>query len=682
MHDRQPRFVFALPLLLLAACPEGGGPGPTVPPGLEPPPSNPPPPSVSGPDAAAPADAAPMPDAPPLPTQAFECMTGEPVLVTADPVVLVGKTAGAAVLGCRGALTTVAWTQTAGPPVELLSATTQAISFEPPDEGIYSFQVNYGLATGINGIGTVDVRAVVPPTPSRITVRTDQAVRSQGNTSVRAWPTLAVGEVMAGISWEQTRGPTVMLDMGDSRRIVFKAPEVTADTILGFRATVRTTSGVTDVDDVMVVVENAPQAPMGGTFSRTHVSRVYPYRRNTKYANVLVPCVFKAELNTTNGCPLSTLPLLGQQTPAGQIPTVDQVMERVLVSHDWMGANFEQFLQTQDTDGDFRRMLGSITAVVIGAHVRPALYYGATAAIYLDAIYLWLRPQERDVIDEAPDYRAGFGDGLMFSALTRWTLNNNYAWPTYRRDTRASRTVDSITNEFGRLLYHELSHAADFFPSSIVASLDNTKTPYDLYVPRFRAGQLPSSLLTTQSPLGSEEMKALGQVLFQGAPASDAQKAYQPNQVGDFFRSDRANDTYNYSTPREDLAMMVEEFMMAYRRGVRRDVAITNRFTPMLTADQLLVTWGQRGRIGDPAVKPRIRFVLSQILPWVDPSVVDSVLAPIEMPGGKSWYGTVMLPPPPATADHLPPVSVEEDTLRLQEELAARAEHLRALLAP
>jgi hypothetical protein len=636
---------------------------------------------MAEPDAGTPApgDAA-APDGPPAPAQPFECKSDETVLLTADPVIAVGKTAGAAIIGCRGPITTITWTQTEGPPVELLSAHTQAISFDVPEVGTYSFQASYGLSTGINGVGTVNVRAVAPSVPSRIAVRVDQAVRSLGNTSVRAWPTLAVGEVMAGISWEQTRGPTVMLDMADPRRIVFKAPDVAGDTILGFRATVRTTGGATDTDDVMVVVEKAAPVPMNGTFSRTHVSRVYPYKRNSRYANVLVSCVFRPDLTSATGCALSTLPLLAQTTAAGQIPTVDQVMERVLVSHDWMGANFEQFLATQDPDGDLRRMLGAVTAVVIGAHVRPSLYYGATAAIYLDAIYLWLRPGERDSIDEAPDYRAGFGDGLTFQGLSRWTLNNNYAWPSYRRDTRATRTVDTITNEFGRLLFHELSHAGDFFPPSVHASLDMTKNPSANYVPRFNAGQLPSSLLTTMSPLTSMEMKALGQVLFQGAMATEAQKAYQPAQVGDFFRSDRANDTYNYSTAREDLAMMVEEFMMSYRRAVRRDVAITNRLMPGQTSAELLVSWGQRGRIADPVLKPRISFVLGQILPWIDRSAIDKVLPPIAMTAGASWLSTVMLPPPPVTADVELPVSAEEDTRRTLEELAARAEHIRALL--
>ena len=93
--------------------------------------------------------------------------------------------------------------------------------------------------------------------------------------------------------------------------------------------------------------------------------------------------------------------------------------------------------------------------------------------------------------------------------------------------------------------------------------------------------------------------------------------------------------------------MLVEEFMMAHRRGVRRDIAITNRYMTGLPSDQLIVAWGQRGRIGDPALRARVQFVLGQILPWIDPVAVDSLPPPIAMPAGVSWYATVQLPPSP-----------------------------------
>jgi hypothetical protein len=688
-------------LAWLVACDpaEKAGPSPPPPvagsaapgrPNPNPGPQEPPEPGIppgddagAAPDAPARGDPAPVlaPD-PPEPPPPVACPPGERVLVVADRRVPVGKTAGAAILGCDGPLPDVSWAQTSGPPVQLLSHRTQAISFDPPEPGTYTFSVAYRQGDGNGGGTTTSKTATVvatrPPAVSRLTIRSDQAVRELGNISLRAWPTLAFGEVMAEISWQQLEGPMMKLETADPRRIVFKAPEVERDTALVFRATVRTTSGVVDSDNVVVVVENQPQAAPEGFFSRIHVSRVYPFRRAGKYADRLVGCVFRPELDASNGCPLSTLPLIAQETVATQLPSVDQIMDRVLVSHDWAGENFEQFLLTQDPDQDFRRMFAAVTAIVIGVHIRPPIYYGATGAIYLDAEDLWLNPAQRDTTDESPDYRLAFSDGLTFSGLTRWTSNNNYAWTSYRRDTRATRTLASITSAFGRVLYHELSHASDFFPPSLYRSLDSSKTPNQLYLPRFRANELPSSQLAAELPLTSGDMKSLGQVMFAGVMATDRQKAFQPAEVADFFRGDRANDTYSYSTAREDLAMLVEEFMMAYRRGIRRDIAITNKYMASLPSDQIVVSWGQRGRIADPSLKARLQLVLAKIAPWIDPASLDALPPPLAMPAGAGWYSTVQLPAPPRAAALLSEPAEEERRL-LEEELTRRAQHLQHL---
>jgi hypothetical protein len=61
---------------------------------------------------------------------------------------------------------------------------------------------------------------------------------------------------------------------------------------------------------------------------------------------------------------------------------------------------------------------------VIGAHVRPSFYYALTGAIYLDADNFWRTADERDVIDEAPDFRSDFDRDLQYSGLWRYVANN------------------------------------------------------------------------------------------------------------------------------------------------------------------------------------------------------------------------------------------------------------------
>ena len=325
---------------------------------------------------------------------------------------------------------------------------------------------------------SASLRRLLRPTAT-VLVRVDHAARKGGNVSLRAWPALAAGETN---TWTQTAGPQVTLDVSDPNRVLFVAPEVTRDTALTFRVTRRTAGGATDTDDVFVLIENYAQAPSDPSgslpfvFSDLHVSRTYPYRAGGPFAGVLVRCTYEANLQYTGGstnlCPLSTLPFL-HQTTAGAVPTVDQIMDRVVVSHDWMGETFEQLLRTQASQ-DMLRLFNGVTAIVIGAQVRPSFYYALTGAIYLDADNFWLTAAQRDVINEAPDFRSDFDRDLMYSGVWRYTQNNQNIFLPFPATSRISRDISYLLAEAGWLLYHELAHASDFLPPSVRASLNSS----------------------------------------------------------------------------------------------------------------------------------------------------------------------------------------------------------------
>lgn len=600
---------------------------------------------------------APAPSPPPPSLAASPTCTGsEAFSAVADSTVVVGKAAGAVLAGCSGAIRNVQWSQTAGAPVELISAKTQAISFEPPSVGIYSFSVTFTDASGIAQIAALSVNAVAPSKAVTVLVRADQAVREGGSTSLRAWP---FPDYAHTTWWEQTAGPRVTLDTTDQDRVLFVAPEVTRDTALRFRVhrvrgNVQVGTGEEDIDDVTVLVENYTQAPSdpNGTlpfvFSDLHVSRTHPYRASGPFAGALVRCTYDAALQFTgpaaNLCPLSTLPFL-HQTSAGGVPTADQVMDRLVVSHDWMGEVFEQFVRTQATP-DMLRLLNGVTAIVIGAQVRPSFYYALTGAIYLDAENFWLTAAQRDVINEAPDFRSDFDRDLMYSGVWRYTDNNQNIFLPFPSISRLSRDIAYLLQETGWLMYHELAHASDFMPPAARASLNNSLSAWANIEPRYPA-QLPSTLMTGTFPLQSAQMGGLAQVKFFGATANATQIAYTPDVVASFFAADRATDEYNYSNAREDIAMTFEEFMMVRNHAWRRDVAITDKITATTSSSNLIVRWGQRGRIGEAAIKPRARYAVEQLAPWVALTEVDNLAAPTAMRPGDSWAANLIVPAPP-----------------------------------
>jgi hypothetical protein len=576
--------------------------------------------------------------------------TGCSVRIDADSSIEAGKTAGATALACSGTLADVTWTQVSGPAVSLLAARSPTVSIEPSAIGTVRLRADVHLADGTAASATADIAVAAAPSGSFVTLRADHSVRPETNTSVRAWPTLVNGETVRDIVWTQVAGAAVTVDTTNNKLLMFKTPKTAVDTVLKFRAVMTTSSGRQDQDDVSIGVETQAAKPNGYMFEATE--RVHPYRSAGVYTDVLTRCVYDISLYYLDSvknsfCSAGTLPLLQTEAGVGAIPSVAQIMGRVLVSHDFLGANFEQFLLTQDPQGDFRRMLAGVTAIVLGSHVRPSYYTAATGAIYLDANNLWLTPDQRDVVTEVPDYRLAFADGLNYSAFGRQVKNNDYARRSFPSTQRITRSTEELILEIGRLLYHELSHASDFFPTT-QRTLNPAQSIYDNVAGRIGARTLASDALATQYPLQSAEMKGLGQVLFQGAAATDAQKAYTAADVGRFFGADRASDDYAYSiyqdsNSREDLAMLFEEFMMSYRHGVQYDIAFTNVFTEGMTSAEAIVGWGERGRIAEAAIKPRLKLVIQRIAPWIDPAVVDSLPAPIMMKVGSSWEANLAL---------------------------------------
>lgn len=601
---------------LLAACGGGGG-------GSAPPPPTP---------------------APPPP------VTACPAVVVADTAIAAGKTGSVNLRPCSGAsFAEVTWTQVSGPTAEMIQTRNPTIAFEASAPGVIRMRADARYVDGRTDSQTADITVTDAPTGSYVTVRADHAVRGGTDTSVRAWPVLRAGETLTSVSWTQLAGPAVAMDTSIENVLMFKTPPLTANAVFRFRATMTTSSGAQDTDEVSVNIEAVAAAPNGAILE--NVARVYPYRSAGAYASVLQNCVYSAGLyyqsdSNNNLCKVSVLPLIQADVAAGGVPTVAQVMSRVLVSHDYLGANFEQFLTTQDPHGDFRRLFAGTTAIVIGSHVRPSMYTAATGAIYLDANNLWLTPAQRDIVTAVPDFRLAFDDQLNFSSLGRPVKNNAPGRGSFPIAERNSRSVEELVHWLGRLLYHELGHASDFTPPANRA-LNPGQSIWGNVAGRV-GSSLPSDRLAQQYPLQSAEMFALGQVLFWGAEPTPAQKAYTATDVGRFFSADRANDEYAYSrsgtsNSREDLAMLFEEFMMYHRHGVQYDLAYSDPVPDGATADQVNVAWGQRGRIGEAAIRPRVKLVLQHIAPWIDAAAVDTLPAPLQMRVGESWAANLQL---------------------------------------
>lgn len=364
------------------------------------------------------------------------------------------------------------------------------------------------------------------------------------------------------------------------------------------------------------------------------VAFTVPYLPDGTHADLLRPCAYGGD-TIQRTCTVGELPFLGTEIDE---PTVDDVMSRVLVSHRWMGDRLMERLD--EFPADIRLLARSITVIVIASDIRPAYYWAGSGAIYLDADFFWETPEERAVVTMEEDYRSGFGNDMQLRIPWR-VVRNNVPLGLTAAGERAPR-ADRLPPLLAFLLYHELSHAADFMPASKLPSLDPDRTPWEAMSSFF--ADWPSSRLTRARPLRSALMLQLAQIFFRGAEPESEQLALLPDDVVDAFASDGAVDFYSYSSRFEDVADLHDAILMSYHHGYEKDIGIVG--TEGETRSEAIVAWGQRGRMVDANVVDRLRLVIDEMYPGDAQALhgyVNDRPAPLSMRRGETWAANRVL---------------------------------------
>ncbi len=361
----------------------------------------------------------------------------------------------------------------------------------------------------------------------------------------------------------------------------------------------------------------------------------FAYDASGTYAGALRRCTYAGD--ATERCTLSELPFLGQEFAD---PTLDEVMQRVLVSHTWMGDNFRAVMNL--LPDDMRLLLRSVTAIVIASDIRPAFYDPATGAIYLDADFLWLTPGEEAEVTQEPDPRSNFGADLMVRLPWRYVRDNERLTIFINPD--GSRDLDQIEVINGFLMYHELAHAVDAMHPDRMPGLDSSRTARSYLT---EPGANLTSTVIGDRPLASSLLEDLAEVSFFGEASTQAQRDLLSVDLVGEFANDGAVQYYAYSTPFEDFATLFETVMMSYHFGYDKDTGITDN-PASDDSDDGIVAWGQRGRMVDQAVLARTLAVLRAAYPGDLSAVEDYVNsrpAPSQLSEGSRWGDTIAAQP-------------------------------------
>jgi hypothetical protein len=509
-------------------------------------------------------------------------------------------------------ITAVNWQQLSGPELTLLAKSSQTIGFDALEFGDYVLQADVTINDTTQQI-TYDF-SVQQSQAVVANLRLDHTVTERAKVSLRV-DSLNNDISTATVVWKQVAGPAVLDFQSQENRAFFSAPAVNGDQIIQFETSVTFSDGSSAIDTSIVTI-NDTQIIDDAYFPNSNIiasEDVFSFNKDSPFKSALESCIYTNTLNRT--CTFGTLPIIGQEWFN---PTIDNILDRTLVSHDWMGQRFRQYLFQSAAGPDMLKLLRGVTAVVISYDVRPSFYWAATGAIYLDASNFWVTPEERDTLNEAPDFRSGFGGDLRFRVLWRYVKDNAPYMPgqNFSSAAREMRTFDVLEADISWLMYHELGHANDFFPSDVWAGLSSADDPLSF----FRNNGANSDIMISNFPLTSSQLKGLAQVSFSG---------------------DIASSYYSYLNEREDFATLFERFMMQHRLGASADIGIVNT----QNNPDFLVTWGQRDRFNHSSIQARTRFTVANILPELGNigALQAELPDPIQLQQNVSWFSNIDL---------------------------------------
>ena len=543
-------------------------------------------------------------------------------------------------------ISNISWRQTAGAELEFYASNSKVIGFSPNVAGSYTLEVAYTVDE--SATNTLSHTFNVDDAQNQLTVRLGHAVLEGNAVSLVSYATSDGGVTAIDKSswrWNQTEGPAVdfsEISTDGEVAVFFDAPSVAQDTVLKFSLSGEIGSQ-SYTDDIAILVENSDVEVVDSDVPFTsRIADVFLYNANSPAGRQLIECVYS---NNTeyDVCTFGQSPLIAQITTT---PTVDDIMDRVIVSHQWMGDQFKKFLENYDTNDDFKNLMRATTAIVISYDIRPSFYNSTTGAIYLDPSDLWETPAQRDTMNQAPDYRAGFGAELQFEMPWRYVQDNDYAYYYFPLRYRMARSLSDAEYSFASLLYHELAHANDYFPSTNWLTYSSSRTVYDAVLEVYYAYEILSDYLQDNYPLdalyasgGQNELTKLAQVRFrEPSLVTQQQIDYTMIDVANMFKTEGAPQFYSYSSTREDLAILFDGFMMFARYGVSRDVGVSDQ-------QYSDFVWGQRDRMGESWIKPRLSFVATRVLPeFTEAStVIQNLVSPIALQDNKTWQDSVVI---------------------------------------
>jgi len=295
-------------------------------------------------------------------------------------------------------------------------------------------------------------------------------------------------------------------------------------------------------------------------------------------------------------------------------PKVEDILNRTLVTHDWMGERLGELLTALPKD--MLKLFRPVTTVVIGSNVRPSSFSSSRGRMQIDAQHLWLSLAEKTTVSTDADFRAGFGADLKFVSYWRITRGEEYAVPFFSLQDSSERELADILVQAARPLYHELAHANDDLRPEDIDKVSLDLTPAEAVNEFFENGVAYRLSRDTSLTALESDLYGLADVRFRDDLPNEFQRNVLPDYVGSQFGNEGKVIFYGYYTIYEDVATLFARAMLKFHFNVDTQIGVLNKPEnhPNAACEEYKVAWGSRTRLAAPLVAARAKWVVEQIL--------------------------------------------------------------------
>lgn len=368
-------------------------------------------------------------------------------------------------------------------------------------------------------------------------------------------------------------------------------------------STTETSSSQSTASDSATQTSSIPEYPQ-----IIDTDQVKPYRPTSPYADVLRTC---ALVDYRTPCKLSTLPYIGYNN---ENPTVEDILNRTVVTHDWMGVRLSELLTA--LPADMLKLFRPVTTVVIGSNVRPSSFSSSRGRMQIDAQHLWLSLEEKTTVSTEEDYRSNFGADLKFVSYWRLVRGEEYAVPFFSLRDSSERKLEDILIQAARPLYHELAHANDDLRPEDINAVSLELTPAEA-VDQFEDNGVAYRLYQDASiTVQNSDLYSLARVRYRDNEPTEFEKTVLADYVGSLFANEGKVSFYGYYTIYEDVATLFARTMLKYHFDVETQLGVMNKPEnhPDAECKEYKVAWGSRNRLAAPLVAARAKWVVEQII--------------------------------------------------------------------